>query len=201
MTLIIGLTGGIGCGKSTVSSFFSELNIRIIDADLIARLVVAKGQPALKKIEAHFGLGILTDGTLNRGLLRDLIFQDDHHKAWLNNLLHPLIRTEIKRLLAAAEGPYVLLEAPLLFENNLDDFSDYDLVVDLDPKLQLQRASVRDGVSVKSIKAIMDSQIQREQRLDKADFVINNNGVSLQTLKNRVVDLDKQFRSLQKKLK
>ena len=201
MALIIGLTGGIGCGKSTVSSFFSELNVTTVDADLIARQVVTKGQPALKKIEEHFGKEILIDDVLNRSLLREIIFQDNGQKQWLNNLLHPLIRTEIIRLLAEADGPYVLLEAPLLFENKLDILTDYDLVVDLDPELQIKRASARDGVSVENIKAIINSQIDRKQRLQKADFVIDNNGCSLQSLKNRVIDLDRQFRTLQKKLK
>ncbi|MFT6987162.1 MAG: dephospho-CoA kinase [Psychromonas sp.] len=201
MALVIGLTGGIGCGKSTVSSFFSDLDISTVDADLIARLVVSKGQPALKQIADHFGKDILIDGALNRSLLRDIIFKDESQKVWLNNLLHPLIHSEIIRLLAQANGPYVLLEAPLLFENRLDRLTDYNLVVDLDPALQIKRASARDGVSAESIKAIISSQIDRQQRLQKADFVIDNNGVSLGKLKSAVIDLDRRFKTLEKKLK
>lgn len=201
MALIIGLTGGIGSGKSTVSGYFADLNISIVDADLIARLLVSEGQPALKKIAAHFGQEILIEGRLNRALLRDMIFKDANHKAWLNDLLHPLILAEIIRLLAQAKGSYVIVEAPLLFENQLDILTDYNLVVDLDPELQIKRASTRDGVSPESIKAIISSQIDRQQRLQKADFVINNNGVSLENLKSAVIDLDRQFKTLQKKAK
>lgn len=201
MTLIIGLTGGIGCGKSTVSAFFAELQIVAIDADIIARQVVMKGQPALQQIAAHFGCDILTDGELNRARLRDIIFQDDSQKKWLNDLLHPLIRNEIIKRLAEATGPYVLLEAPLLFENGLDTLTDYDLVIDIEPELQIARASARDGVSATNIKAIINSQIDRRQRLQKADFVVNNNGCSLLSLKSAIVDLDRQFRILANKTK
>jgi len=201
MTLIIGLTGGIGCGKSTVSAFFAELQIAAIDADIIARQLVMKGQPAIQKIAAHFGCEILTDGELNRGRLRDIIFQDDSQKKWLNDLLHPLIRNEITNRLAEANGPYVLLEAPLLFENGLDTLTDYNLVIDIDPQLQIARASARDGVSATSIKAIINSQIDRQQRLQKADFVVNNSGCSRLSLKNAILDLDRQFRILADKSK
>lgn len=199
MTLIIGLTGGIGCGKSTVSSFFSELHVAIVDADLVARQVVAKGQPALQIIAQHFGPEILIDGVLNRALLREIIFQDNSQREWLNALLHPLIRTEIVKALAEAEGKYVLLEAPLLFENGLEVLTDYNVVVDLDPALQIKRASARDGVSLDSIKAIIAKQIDRKQRLQQADFVIDNNGLSLENLKRQVIDLDRQFKTLPKK--
>lgn len=197
MTLIIGLTGGIGSGKSTVSSFFSELHVQIVDADIVARQVVSKGQPALQKIAQHFGSEILIDGELNRALLREIIFQDNSQREWLNALLHPLIRTTIVNALAKAKGKYVLLEAPLLFENGLDVLTDYNLVIDLEPELQLKRASARDGVSLESIKAIIGKQIDRQQRLQKADFVITNNDVSLEALKSRVIELDRQFRVLQ----
>ena len=200
MTLIIGLTGGIGCGKSTVSSFFSELNVAIVDADIVARQVVTKGQPALQKIAQHFGSDILIDGKLNRSRLREIIFQDNSQREWLNGLLHPLIRDEIVNALAKAKGEYILLEAPLLFENGLDVLTDYNLVVDLEPALQIKRASARDDVSVESIKAIIAKQIDRQQRLQQADFVIDNSELSLENLKSRVIDLDRQFKTLQKKL-
>ncbi|WP_019615017.1 dephospho-CoA kinase [Psychromonas ossibalaenae] len=196
MTLIIGLTGGIGCGKSTVSAFFAQLNITVIDADLVARQVVSKDQPALALISKHFGEQIIINGELDRAGLREIIFQDESEKQWLNNLLHPLIRAEMLKQLNMASGAYVLLEAPLLFENKLDVLTDYDLVVDVNPTLQIERASSRDGVSVESIKAIMDSQIDPEQRLKQADFVIDNNNCSLEVLQRSVIDLDKQFRLL-----
>jgi dephospho-CoA kinase len=196
MTLIIGLTGGIGSGKSTVSRFFSELGVQIIDADLVARQVVEKGQPALWKIELHFGNEVLTDGELNRTFLRQIVFKNEQEKLWLNNLLHPLIRAQMVEQLAKAKGDYVLLEAPLLFENNLNKLSDYDLVVDACPALQVKRACARDGAVKEVIDAIMASQIDRQTRLQKADFIIDNNDLSLLALKKRVQQLDTQFRKL-----
>ncbi|MFT4836273.1 MAG: dephospho-CoA kinase [Psychromonas sp.] len=196
MTLIIGLTGGIGSGKSTVSRFFSELGVQIIDADLVARQVVEKGQPALRKIELHFGNKVLTDGELNRTFLRQIVFKNEPEKLWLNNLLHPLIRVQMVEQLSKAKGDYVLLEAPLLFENNLNKLSDYDLVVDTCPALQVKRACARDGASKEDIDAIMASQIDRQTRLQKADFIIENNDLTLLALKKRVLQLDTQFRKL-----
>jgi dephospho-CoA kinase len=196
MTLIIGLTGGIGSGKSTVSRFFSELGVQIIDADLVARQVVEKGQPALRKIEQHFGHEVLIDGELNRPFLRQIIFKNEQEKWWLNNLLHPLIRAQIVAQLAKAKGDYVLLEAPLLFENNLDKLTDYDLVVDASPALQVKRACSRDGADEEVIYAIIASQIDSQTRLQKADFIIDNNHLSRQALEIRVQQLDAQFRKL-----
>ncbi len=199
MTLIIGLTGGIGCGKSTVSSFFAELKVEIVDADIIARQVVSKGQPALQEIASHFGAEILIDGELNRPLLRKIIFHDNQHREWLNALLHPLIEAAIVSALASAQGDYALLEAPLLFENGLDKLTHYNLVIDVEPAVQIKRASARDGVSVESIKAIISKQMDRRQRLQQADFVLDNNDISLQALQSRVLDLDGQLRALAKK--
>ncbi|WP_372880154.1 dephospho-CoA kinase [Psychromonas sp.] len=196
MTLIIGLTGGIGSGKSTVSRFFSELGVQIIDADFVARQVVEKGQPALAEIARHFGNEILQHGELNRALLRKLIFQNEEHKLWLNNLLHPLIRAKILQQLLVVKGDYALLEAPLLFENKLERLTDYNLVVDIEERLQVQRACQRDKSSEESIKAIIKSQIDRQQRLQQADFIIDNSKLSLPELQRKVILLDQQFRKL-----
>lgn len=196
MTLVIGLTGGIGSGKSTVSGFFVELGVQTIDADLVARQVVTKGQPALREIEQHFGSKVLTDGELNRPYLRQLIFKNEQEKLWLNKLLHPLIRARIVDQLAKAKGDYILLEAPLLFENNLDKLTDYDLVVDASTALQVKRACARDGADEKVIYAIIASQIDRKTRLQKADFIIDNSHLSRPALKIRVQQLDAQFRKL-----
>lgn len=198
MTLIIGLTGGIGSGKSTVSDFFAAVGIEIIDADLVARQVVEKGQPALQKIEQHFGNKVLQDGALNRAFLRQLIFKNEQEKLWLNNLLHPLIREKMVAQLTQAKGDYVLLEAPLLFENNLDKLTDYTVVVDAEPALQVKRACARDGADEEVIHAIINSQIDRQTRLQKADFIIDNSHLSLPALKKRVLELDAQFRQLKK---
>lgn len=196
MSLIIGLTGGIGCGKSTVSAFFSALNIMIVDADVIARAVVKKGEPVLNQIKQRFGADILSNGELNRSLLRQIIFNDENQKEWLNSLLHPLIEAQIVKQLAQAKGDYALLEAPLLFENGLDKLTDYDLLIDIEPELQIDRASQRDGVSKENIKAIISSQMSRNLRLQKADFVINNSKLSLSALKSTVIKLDLEFKEM-----
>lgn len=197
MSLIIGLTGGIGSGKSTVSQYFKKLNIEIVDADVVARQVVKKGQPALSEISHYFGSDILQHGELNRSKLREIIFADDTKKAWLNELLHPIIRQKMLSMLANAKGDYVLLEAPLLFENKLEVYCDYVVAVDIDERTQIKRTTSRDSCSTEQIKAIIGSQISRQQRLEKADFVINNSTVSIQALETSVITLDKHLRALQ----
>ena len=197
MSLIIGLTGGIGSGKSTVSTVFKSLNITIVDADIVAREVVQKGQPALNEISDYFGQDILQNGELNRAKLREIIFSDEQKKVWLNELLHPIIREQMLKQLAQAKGHYVILEAPLLFENNLQGYCDYVVVVDIDEQVQIERASKRDNNSVEQIKKVIEAQIDRQQRLQKADFVIENSNKSLQQLEISVIALDKQFRALQ----
>lgn len=197
MSLIIGLTGGIGSGKSTVSVFFKALGIEVVDADVVARLVVENGQPALQKISHYFGSDIIENGALNRVKLRHIIFNDPIKKEWLNALLHPLIRDKMLAQLKEAKSDYVLLEAPLLFENNLERYCDYVIVVDLDMQLQIIRATARDDSSPETIKAIIASQISRSQRVEKADFIIDNGDVSLQHLEISVIALDKQLRTLQ----
>jgi len=197
MSMIIGLTGGIGSGKSAVSGFFKKLGVSVVDADIVAREVVQKGQPALTQISDHFGEDILLDGELNRAKLRDVIFSDEQEKVWLNSLLHPLIRERMLAQLMLATGDYVILEAPLLFENSLQGYCDQIVVVDIDETVQITRASARDNRSHKQIKAIIDSQIGRLQRLEKANFVIDNTVITLQQLESAVIALDKQLRALQ----
>jgi len=194
---IIGLTGGIGSGKSTVSDLFKKLGVSVVDADIVAREVVQKGQPALVQISNHFGADILQDGELNRAKLRDIIFANEQEKAWLNALLHPLIREQMLAQLALASGDYVILEAPLLFENSLQGYCAQVIVVDIEEQVQITRASARDKRSREQIKAIIDSQISRQQRLEKAHFVIDNSVITLQVLESEVIALDKQLRALQ----
>ncbi len=196
MTLIIGLTGGIGSGKSAVSALFAQRGVDIIDADEVAQWLVEKGKPALLKIASHFGSEVMIDGCLNRSRLREIIFSDNKQKIWLNKLLHPLIRTEILTQLQNSQSDYVLLEAPLLIENKLTTFCDHVLVVDAKEPLQVSRSSCRDGVDVENIKAIMDSQITRQARLAQADFVIDNSDVSFDQLELLVMELDNKFRKI-----
>ena len=172
---ILGLTGGIGAGKTLVSNHLASLGIEIVDADVIARDVVAIGSDGLNAIEQHFGNAILLDdGSLNRAKLRDIIFADSEQKNWLNNLLHPLIRQNITEQLTNAKSPYVVLSAPLLFENKLDALCDHTLLVDVPVEVQLTRTANRDSVSTQQVKNIIAAQMSREDKLRKADSILDN---------------------------
>jgi dephospho-CoA kinase len=197
--LIIGLTGGIGSGKTTLTDFFSQLGVEIIDADIIAREVVEVGSPALIEIAKYFGDDyLLSDGKLNRILLRNRIFSNEVDKCWLNKLLHPLIRSNIVRQTKAAASTYCILVAPLLIENNLNVLVDRVLVVDVHEKTQLNRAMLRDNNSEEEIKAIIASQTSRTSRLQVANDIINNDKSSLSEIKAAVFDLDKKYLALTK---
>ncbi|MFT7684209.1 MAG: dephospho-CoA kinase [Moritella dasanensis] len=173
---VVGLTGGIASGKTTVADLIANEGINLVDADIVAREVVAIGSEGLKQISAHFGELILRDdGSLNRVLLREKIFSDNANKQWLNNLLHPMIRAELLAQLAASDSPYTVLVVPLLVENKLTTLCDHVLVVDVDEQVQIQRTIARDNVSEQQAKAILQSQATREQRLAAADSVIVNN--------------------------
>lgn len=173
--LVVGLTGGIGSGKSTVGNLFRQLGITVIDADQVSRKVVEPGTQAVAEIAQHFGLECLQeDGSLNRAHLRSLVFENKQNRQWLEALLHPLIRDDIVQQLASAPGPYVILESPLLLETNQHELTDRILVVDIPESLQLERASKRDHNSREQIQAIMDSQLPRDQRLARADDIIEN---------------------------
>lgn len=175
--LVIGLSGGIGSGKTTVTDLFADLGVEIIDADVIARQVVEPGTPALGQIIDKFGEDIIgKEGRLDRAKLRQLIFQQPALKNWLNGLLHPVIRQKMQRLTREASSPYCILSVPLLFENQLNKSVDRVLIVDVSEQAQLARTVGRDGVDEKQVKAIMASQASRAERLTIADDVINNNG-------------------------
>jgi len=178
---IVGLTGGIGSGKSTVTRLFNGLGIPAVDADVVAREVVAKGSPLLAKIVEHFGPDLLTaEQTLNRPLLRRLIFNDPAAKQWLNRVMHPAIRTAmLEQLAQLPAAPYVLLVAPLLLENKLHTLVNRVLVVDITEQNQLSRTLSRDavasGATPEQVQAIIASQISRQERLALADDIIDNN--------------------------
>ena len=176
MTYIVGLTGGIGSGKSTIANLFALLDVPIIDADVVAREVVEKGSPLLTKIVEHFGQHILDkQGNLDRTALRQIVFHSEQEKKWLNQLLHPAIRSEMLRQLEAVSAPYVLWVVPLLIENKLSELCDRVLVVDVLPDIQLERAIKRDESKAETIQNIIAAQVDRQTRLNYADDVIENN--------------------------
>jgi dephospho-CoA kinase len=173
---ILGLTGGIGSGKTTVANLFAALGIDIVDADIVAREVVAIGSLGLNAIVEHFGQSILlANGELDRAALRQEIFDNPEQRLWLNKLLHPLIRQKMFTDLEKTTSAYAVLVAPLLFENELDRQVSKSLVVDIAPELQLLRTSVRDNLDTAQIAKIVASQMSREKRLSKADYIIENN--------------------------
>jgi len=176
--LIIGLTGGIASGKTTVANLFSDLGVEIVDADIVAREVVAPGSIALQQIARKFGQDILlAGGGLDRGALRQIIFSDDSAKAWLNQLMHPLIRETIVQQLSQTTSCYSILVAPLLLENNMQSLVSRVLVVDTDEQRQIERTMSRDNSDKAQVQAIMSSQMLRTKRLALADDIIKNNGM------------------------
>lgn len=190
---VIGLTGGIGSGKSTVAKLFAAHGIDIVDADIVAREVVAKGSDALAKIATHFGEGVLTaEKELDRKALREIVFTQPDEKHWLNNLLHPRIREAMVTQAKAAKSPYCIIEIPLLVENKLQHLVNRILVVDCQEKQQLTRSQNRDQAQETQIKSIMDSQCTREERLSHADDIIDNSG-DLEKLKSRVQQLHQGY--------
>ena len=203
MTYVVGLTGGIGSGKSTIAELFAELGVSIVDADLVARQVVEKGSPLLAEIAAHFGPEILLeDGALNRAALREKVFNHESEKQWLNQLLHPAIRHEMLQQLAAQDAPYCIFMVPLLIENKLTALCQRVLVVDVSEQTQMTRASKRDNNQLALIKNIMQSQVSRSERLQHADDVINNDAdlsESLPQLKQKVLDLHHLYLQLAEK--
>ena len=177
MSLSIGLSGGIASGKSTVAQLFIELGITVIDADLIAREVVLPGSPGLAGVVDIFGPGVLaSDGSLDRKLLRNIIFSNDEKKSQLNALLHPMIGQSMLQRSNAATGPYHLLDIPLLVEGNWAERLDRVLIVDCSIETQVSRLCTRDGETPESAMRIINSQISREARVAMADDVIDNDG-------------------------
>ncbi|HHF0443808.1 TPA: dephospho-CoA kinase [Haemophilus influenzae] len=193
MTYIVGLTGGIGSGKTTIANLFADLGVPLVDADVVAREVVAKGSPLLSKIVEHFGAQILTkQGELNRAALREIVFHHDEEKQWLNNLLHPAIRERMKQQLSEQTAPYTLFVVPLLIENKLTALCDRILVVDVSPQTQLARSAQRDNNNFEQIQRIMNSQVSQQARLKWADDVINNDtdlAQNLPHLQKKVLEL------------
>ena len=195
----VGLTGGIGSGKTTIARFFLARNIEVINADQVARKVVEPGTAALLRIKKRFGSEILiNEETLNRPLLREKIFKDSNQRIWLESLLHPLIEEKITQLIESAVSQYVILESPLLLETKQHKLVNRILVVDVSPEIQLERAISRDGGSEATIKAIMNSQISRNDRISLADDIINNEQ-NFQSVQSRLIKFHQNYLNLAKK--
>ncbi|AXN31552.1 dephospho-CoA kinase [Vibrio coralliilyticus] len=194
MPFVVGLTGGIASGKTTVANLFqSQFGIEIVDADVVAREVVEPGSEGLKAIEERWGSGILLhDGTLNRAKLREVIFANEEEKAWINGLLHPMIRKKMQADIAKVTSPYGLLVIPLMVENNLQSLADRVLVVDVDQQTQMQRTVERDGVPLEQVESILAAQASRTQRLAIADDVIKNNATN-QELLPQITELHQKY--------
>ncbi|AGA87776.1 dephospho-CoA kinase [Stutzerimonas stutzeri] len=172
---ILGLTGGIGSGKTAVADRFASLGVHVVDADQAARWVVEPGRPALQQIVERFGGEVLLrSGELDRAGLRQKVFVDPAERQWLEKLLHPLIRTEVARHLALAESPYAIMVSPLLVESGQYRQVGRVLVVDVPEVLQIARTTARDQASEEQVRAILKAQVQREERLKRADDVLVN---------------------------
>lgn len=190
---VLGLTGGIGSGKSAVAACFKKYGIKVVDADIAARKVVEPGMPALQAIAEHFGEKVLqADGTMDRAALRSIVFNDEQQRHWLEQLLHPAIGEWIAAELASANSAYAVLESPLLLETAQRKSTQRALVVDVSKELQIERATARDDNSREQIEAIIAAQLPREERLARADDVIDNSG-SLADLESAVKTLHQQY--------
>jgi dephospho-CoA kinase len=193
MSLVVGITGGIGSGKSAVTARFEALGITVVDADLAARVVVEPGKPALAAIAEHFGADILNDdGSLDRAALRAAVFADDDERRWLEALTHPLIGEEILNQIAASTSVYTILASPLLLETSQKALTDIVAVVDVPETVQLERTMARDDNDEAQVRRIMAAQMSRAQRLALADTVIDNSG-SLEALDEQVQRLHAQW--------
>lgn len=191
---LVALTGGVASGKTAVSDRLAELGAAVIDTDLIAREVVEPGQPALEAIAERFGTKLIgEDGSLDRRALRDIVFNDDQARRRLEGILHPRIEARVRELIdASLDAPYILLVVPLLIETGLFGDADRIVVVDTPEAAQIERLTRRDGINEQQARNMLKAQASREQRLAKADHVIDNSG-SLDRLHQQIDALHRQL--------
>ena len=193
---VVGLTGGIACGKSSICSLFKKLNVPIVDADIVAREVVKVGSPLLKVLTSRFGEDVLqADGSLNRRKLREIAFDKSKPENLedLNKIMAPAIQGELKRQIEEKQSAYVIVAIPLLFEHHLEHLVDRILVVDVKEDLQLKRLCRRDSINETLAKSIIASQVTREERLKKADDLIESDDSPLDKKLNVVVKLHNMY--------
>jgi dephospho-CoA kinase len=197
---LIGLTGGIGSGKSVAADIFRSLGICVVDADTLARELVEPGQLALEEIAAHFGKGILLkDGSLNRKALREIVFVEPEQRAWLESLLHPLIAALLDVRLEETDSDYAILESPLLLETNQHKLVNRVLLIDVSEEIQLARSMARDGGDANTIRAIIAAQMSRTERSERADDIVTNEG-SLELLRARIEAVHNDYLKMAKNL-
>lgn len=194
MSLVVGLTGGIGSGKSAAAEEFARLGATVVDTDAIAHELTAAGGAAVPEVRRLFGRAFVdSSGAMDRKRMRDLVFSDAEEKARLEALLHPMIRAESERRIASAAGPYVVLVVPLLVESpGYRARLGRVLVVDCPEALQISRVRQRSGLPEAEVRRIIASQIQRERRLAAADHVIDNSG-TIAALQQRVRELHENY--------
>ena len=188
----VGLTGGIGTGKSTVAELFREIGVSVIDADVVARQVVEPGKPVLERIVEHFGAEVIQNGRLDRAALKRRVFSRPEERKWLEQLLHPEILAEIALQARKTQGLYCLLVIPLLFETHYQDALDYIIVVDCDPALQKARVLSRDGISEALFDQMASAQMSAEERRALADEVLINEGSTV-VLEARVSEIHQRL--------
>lgn len=200
MSYFVGLTGGIGSGKSTVASLFAELGVPVIDTDAISHQLTQTSGAAIHSIRKLFGDAFIdTTGALDRSKMRELVFSDSAAKQALEKILHPLILAEAKAQAESSPAPYILLVIPLLFEtNNYQDWLHHTVTVDCTEETQIHRATKRNGLSKQLVLAIMAQQLSRTRRLELADDVIKNDG-AIGDLHQQVAGLHQHFTSLSKR--
>ena len=188
-SLLIGLTGGIGSGKTAASDLFAKKGVVVVDADVIARQALAKDSPLVGKVLAYFGAEVISkDGSLDRAALRLRVFNNLADKNWLENLVHPWVRERVLNQLASATGYYQILSSPLLLETGQDSWVDRILVIDVPVEVQIERTCNRDKNNRELVEKIISQQLSREQRLAKADDKIDNS--------QGLAELEKQVNSL-----
>ena len=193
---VVGLTGGIGSGKTAATDYLAQQGITIVDADLASRVVVEPGQPALLTIAEHFGQHVIADdGALDRRALREIVFTDPDALKTLEGITHPAIGDELRRQIGASQSPYTVLVSPLLLETSQKALVDRILVIDASAELQVERTMARDQVPETQVAAIMKAQLARSKRLDQADDVVENHG-SLEALHEQLGMLHKHYLEL-----
>lgn len=191
--LVVGLTGGIGSGKTAAANLFSDLGVPVIDADELSRRVVRPGEPAFEEIVREFGAEVLTEtGELDRRAVRERVFADPAKRSRLEAIIHPRVYAEMKRRLGALDDAYAIVVVPLLIESGGSDLVDRILVIDAPRELQVERVSRRDGTSAAAVEQILAAQLDRQARLAKADDIIKN-GASETSLARQVSALHRRY--------